>query len=225
METLDYTAPATLLVRQGGTDSTETGPLASMVERAMELHVSQRVSVTLELNGRPLGFGLIEAIYQRPDFPGRSNPGWLPASPRGASLASGLLKSIADATGLDLRREYSKAAVLVVEDDPIVRMIGTDLLADAGFDVFEAESADEAVHLLLAHPEIRLLFTDVNMPGSLDGVQLADWACAQRPGLKVLIGSGLQRPSPGALPACADFVPKPYRPEAIVERIRSLLAA
>jgi CheY-like chemotaxis protein len=225
MDSLDYTAPASLLVRQGGTDSTETGPLASMVERAMELHVGQRVSVTLQLNGSSLGFGLIEAIYQRPDFPGRPNPGWLPGAPRPASLASGLLKGIADATGLDLRREHSKAAVLVVEDDPIVRMIGTDLLTDAGFDVFEAENADEAVHVLLANPSIQLLFTDVNMPGSLDGVQLADWACSQRPGLKVLIGSGLERPSRAALPDSADFIPKPYRPEAIVERIRTLLAA
>jgi two-component system, response regulator PdtaR len=65
------------------------------------------------------------------------------------------------------------AAVLIVEDEPLIRMGAVSLIEDAGFEVYEAGSADAAIALLERHEEIRLIFTDVDMPGSMDGLKLA----------------------------------------------------
>jgi two-component system, response regulator PdtaR len=65
------------------------------------------------------------------------------------------------------------AAVLIVEDEPLIRMGAVHLIEDAGFKVYEAGSADAALALLELHKEIRLIFTDVDMPGSMDGLKLA----------------------------------------------------
>lgn len=82
--------------------------------------------------------------------------------------------------------------ILVVEDDRDVRELALTVLEGAGFRVLEAASGDEAYRLLLAHPDLRidLLFTDVVMPGQLDGVDLAEAAQALRPGLRVLYATG-----------------------------------
>jgi CheY-like chemotaxis protein len=66
------------------------------------------------------------------------------------------------------------AAVLIVEDEPLIRMGAVSLMEDAGFEVYEAGSADAAIALLERH-EISLIFTDVNMPGSMDGLKLAHY--------------------------------------------------
>ena len=82
--------------------------------------------------------------------------------------------------------------ILVVEDDPDVREIALAVLEEAGYRVLEAASGDEAYRLLLAHPDLRIdaLFTDVVMPGRLDGIDLADAARELRPGLRVLYTTG-----------------------------------
>ena len=67
-----------------------------------------------------------------------------------------------------------KRTILIVEDEALVRVIGSDALEDAGYDVLEAASADEALRLLDANDDVRLLFTDIRMPGKLDGLQLAN---------------------------------------------------
>src|SRR5260370_19482804 len=82
--------------------------------------------------------------------------------------------------------------ILVVEDDRDVRELAIAVLETAGYRVLEAASGDEAHRLLLAHPDLRidLLFTDIVMPGGLDGIDLANAACALRPELKVLYATG-----------------------------------
>jgi CheY-like chemotaxis protein len=235
MDILDYTAPATLLVRAGGTGSTtHSGPLAEMVQRAIELS-AQGHSAQLDWDGTVLGFGLIEAIYQRPDFPRPDRDkasGWEGGDrrrPRArrkddgrGSLASRIMARVADATGVG-EQAAKKPVVLIVEDEPLVRMLGADLLTEAGFQVVEAGDSDEAVQALAAHPEIQVVFTDVNMPGPLDGLKLASLVSERRPDLKVLVGSGVVRPAEGQLGAGVRFMAKPYRPAAVVESIREML--
>jgi CheY-like chemotaxis protein len=73
------------------------------------------------------------------------------------------------------RQNQQNAVVLIVEDEPMVRLTGADLLAEAGFEVFEAGNANEALRILEATPEVRVVFSDVEMPGSLDGVICQRW--------------------------------------------------
>jgi CheY-like chemotaxis protein len=234
MDTLDYTASATLVVQtQGGSGATESGTLAEMVGRAVELNANGR-SAKLEWDGTVLGFGLIEAIYQRPDFPRGDRDkasGWEGGDRRrprarrkddAGSLASRIFAKVAEATGRG-EQAAKKPVVLIVEDEPLVRMLGADLLTEAGFQVVEAGDSDEAVHALAAHPEIQVVFTDVNMPGPLDGLKLASLMSERRPDLKVLVGSGVVRPADGQLGAGVRFMAKPYRPAAVVESIREML--
>lgn len=227
MDHLDYDAPATLRISRGKADEqSETGTVAAMVERAMELNRDPNCTVLLEIDETVLGFGLIEALYHRPDFPGKQPTGWLSEqgrAPQRQKLRSMLLDKVAAATGLNLARETQKPVVLLVEDEPLVRMLGADLLSEAGFEVVEAENGDEALAALERHPEIGVLFTDVNMPGSLDGLALATVARDRRPDLKVLVGSGVVRPGLDELPSDSRFLPKPYRPAMVVETLREML--
>src|SRR5436305_10390604 len=82
--------------------------------------------------------------------------------------------------------------ILIVEDDPEIREIAITVLEGAGYHILEAPSGDAAHRLLLAHPELAIdvLFTDVVMPGRLDGIDLADAARELRPGLQVLFATG-----------------------------------
>ena len=73
------------------------------------------------------------------------------------------------------------AAVLIVEDEPLIRMGAVCQIEDAGFEVYEAASADAAIALLELHKEIRLIFTDVDMPGSMDGLKLAHYVRGRWP--------------------------------------------
>jgi CheY-like chemotaxis protein len=115
--------------------------------------------------------------------------------------------------------------VLVVEDDREVREIALAVIEAAGFRVLEAASGDEAYRLLLAHPDLRVdvLFTDVVMPGRLDGVDLANLARSLRPGLHVLFATGFANlvRSDRDLDMRGPVLRKPYRP---VELRRALMA-
>ena len=103
---------------------------------------------------------------------------------------------------------HSKTVVLAVEDEPFVRLAAIEMLEDAGYAVLHATDADEAIKLLESHPEIRLLFTDVQMPGSMDGVRLVE-ACRKRwPPVRIVVTSG--NPRPAQLSDDVRFLPKPY---------------
>jgi two-component system, response regulator PdtaR len=99
-------------------------------------------------------------------------------------------------------------AVLIVEDEPLIRMGAVSLLEDAGFAVHEAGRADAAIRILELHKEIRLIFTDINMPGSMDGLKLAHYVRGRWPPVKIIVTSGHVRVSEDSLPAGAVFLPK-----------------
>lgn len=115
----------------------------------------------------------------------------------------------------------SDVRVLVVEDEAFVRLIAAEFLEDAGFGVIEAANADEAWRVLQVQPEIHYLFTDVHMPGSMDGFALAERAHRQWPHLKLVLTSGRLRPGRSDLPDHASFLPKPYRQEQLMSAIEA----
>jgi CheY-like chemotaxis protein len=115
--------------------------------------------------------------------------------------------------------------VLVVEDDFLLRTLAVEVVEEAGFVALEARDADEAVALLESRADISLLFTDIDMPGSMDGLKLAHAVRGRWPPIKILVVSGKVRLEPSQLPSNGRFVPKPYCVEAMVEELRSLVAS
>jgi CheY-like chemotaxis protein len=117
--------------------------------------------------------------------------------------------------------------ILVVEDDALVRRVVVEHLRDCGFLVIEAGTADEAIRLLRTSERVEIVFSDVQMPGSLDGFALAQWVRREQPGVKVILTSGAPRAVPvaGELCAAGPLMPKPYDPGELEHRIRTLVAA
>ena len=113
--------------------------------------------------------------------------------------------------------------VLVVEDEALVRMNAADALADNGIMAWEAGDADEALEVLGQHPRIGLLFTDVNMPGEMNGIGLAHEVSALRPDVKVIVTSGAVTVPDEALPDHGTFLPKPYPTERLVNIVTEKL--
>ena len=113
--------------------------------------------------------------------------------------------------------------VLVVEDEILVRLSLAETLRDEGFSVVEAANGDEAVAVLASSAPVDIVLTDVNMPGSLDGMALGRYVRSARPGLKVIVVSGRVGHALAAEVADA-FVPKPYDPAMIVRTIGLLLS-
>lgn len=118
-----------------------------------------------------------------------------------------------------------RPAVLIVEDDPLIRWSGAETLAEAGFEVLEASNAVEALAVLESHGAVSVLFTDVDMPGEIDGVELATIAARRWPCMHIIIASGRRAPRPARLPEKGRFIAKPYAPEQIARDIDALLAA
>lgn len=115
--------------------------------------------------------------------------------------------------------------ILVVEDDTLVRMHGVDIFVEAGFEVMEAADADEAMTILCEHDHVHLLFSDVDMPGSMDGLELAHLVHARWPHIRLLMTSGHHHLELSQLPVTGMFVRKPWAQANLVERVRELLAA
>ena len=112
--------------------------------------------------------------------------------------------------------------VLVVEDELLVRMNALSLLEEAGFGVLEAGSADEAISLLERRKDIRIVFTDINMPGSMDGLRLAHAIRNRWPPIELVLTSGLMRVRNEDMPERGLFLSKPYEPSELVQTVRSL---
>ncbi|HEX5935411.1 MAG TPA: response regulator, partial [Pseudorhizobium sp.] len=113
--------------------------------------------------------------------------------------------------------------VLVVEDEPLIRFTTLDALEEVGHVVLEAANADEALVLLRNRTDVDIVFTDVNMAGSMDGIQLAQRVRALRPHTGIIITSGVVRLDPMLLPAGTRFLPKPYRHDMVLSAIHTLL--
>lgn len=112
-----------------------------------------------------------------------------------------------------------KLAVLVVEDEMLVRWAAVDALADGGFTVLEAGSADEALLILKHEPSIDIVFTDIDMPGTLNGIDLARHLIENRQEVVVMVTSGQKKP-PTAMDV--NFLPKPYDIDQLERRLRAL---
>jgi two-component system, response regulator PdtaR len=113
--------------------------------------------------------------------------------------------------------------VLLVEDEPLVREFEIDVLQDAGFRVLEARSADEAFDMLRGRPDVRIVFTDVDMPGSLNGFEFARLVHQGWPEVGILVSSGKMAPRDGDLPEGAAFIAKPYRPDELVQQLHKVV--
>ncbi|MER0238589.1 response regulator [Fulvimarina sp. MAC8] len=113
----------------------------------------------------------------------------------------------------------SMIEVLVVEDDPLLRMDAIDIVEDAGYRAHEAANADEAMELLCEHPSVRVLFTDVEMPGSMNGLELAERVHRQFPEMGIIIVSGHPKITKASLPIDVDFFAKPYPVDRFTETL------
>ncbi|RYD82154.1 MAG: response regulator [Verrucomicrobiaceae bacterium] len=113
--------------------------------------------------------------------------------------------------------------VLIVEDEPLVRMDMADVLARAGFEVLEAANAAEAVSVLEEHSDIDILFTDVDMPGSMDGLMLAAAVRKRWPPVRIIVTSGHHKVAPEEMPGDSRFFGKPYHAEAVTAAMREMV--
>ncbi len=113
------------------------------------------------------------------------------------------------------------ALIMIVDDDVFERMGASDMFSHAGYNVLEAENADEALRLFEATPAIRLLYSDVSMPGSLSGSDLACQVAERWPKVGIIMTSG--RPRPDELPVGIRFHPKPYEPSAVLRQAGEMM--
>jgi CheY-like chemotaxis protein len=117
-----------------------------------------------------------------------------------------------------------KAVILIVEDNAVIRMGAIDLVVHAGYEALEATNADDAIRLLEARTDIVLVFTDVGMPGTMDGIKLAHHIRNRWPPVKLIVASGRSIVEQSRLPEGSHFFPKPYNDGTIVEQIRRMLS-
>lgn len=120
--------------------------------------------------------------------------------------------------------ETTRAVVLVIEDEPILRMMALDLVEDAGFEAVEARNADEAVRALEVRPEIRIVFSDIDLGVGMDGIKLAQAIRNRWPPVEIIMTSGKVKPGSHDLPARGMFFEKPYRREDVTAAMRKLAA-
>ena len=113
--------------------------------------------------------------------------------------------------------------VLVVEDETLIRMDVVDQLEAEEFKVFEAANAEQAIAFLSAEPTIRLLFADIDTPGSMDGLKLAAAVRDRWPPVKIIVTSGHRIIEASDLPDGSIFFSKPYHHADVVASIRELL--
>jgi len=111
-------------------------------------------------------------------------------------------------------------AILIVEDEALVRLYAVDTVTAAGFDVVEAASADEAIRILESRSDIRVVFTDIQMPGLMDGLKLAQAVRDRWRPIKIIVTSGRELATEDDLPEGGRFFAKPYDPTEICKALR-----
>ena len=118
----------------------------------------------------------------------------------------------------------SPVYVLVVEDDFLNRLHAVNLVEDAGYIAVEASNADEAITILEARKDIRIVFTDIDMPGSMDGLKLAHAIRERWPPIELILTSGHFDLSDDEIPERGRFFPKPYRDQEIISALQHFAA-
>ncbi len=121
--------------------------------------------------------------------------------------------------------QNSKATVLIVEDETLVRIHGADILEEAGFFVLEASDAEQALVMLCQHDDIHLLFPDIDMPGYMDGLALAHMVHVRWPRIQLLLTSGYHQLQTAIIPGDGKFMPKPWIEEILIRKIHEMLGA
>jgi two-component system, response regulator PdtaR len=116
-----------------------------------------------------------------------------------------------------------KSVVLVVDDCTLVRLGAVDLVQSAGYEALEARDADEAIRILESRDDIDLVFTDVQMPGTMDGIKLAHYIRGRWPPVKLIVASGMAILEESSLPTGSQFFSKPYPDHAITDAMARLL--
>jgi two-component system, response regulator PdtaR len=117
------------------------------------------------------------------------------------------------------------SSVLIVEDEFLIREYVVDYMKEFGFSVYEASNAEQAIVQLKEHNEIRAVFTDIHMPGSMDGLKLAHYVRGRWPPVKLILTSGRQRPRAEDMPVGSTFVEKPYRVEKVAASLRTMIGS
>jgi CheY-like chemotaxis protein len=115
-----------------------------------------------------------------------------------------------------------RPVILIVEDEFLLRKDAAEIIAKAGFEVVEAANADEAIAILEARSDIHVVFTDIQMPGSMDGLKLARFVRGRWRPIKIVTTSGFVRVGEADLPEGSRFLSKPYRPAQIVETLQEM---
>lgn len=115
-----------------------------------------------------------------------------------------------------------RAVVLIVEDDTLLRMHAAEMIEEAGFHVLEAENADAAIHVLESRTDVGIVFTDIDMPGSMNGLKLAQAVADRWPPIRILATSGHFGIHDGDLPLDGQFIAKPYRAHQIINTLQAL---
>jgi CheY-like chemotaxis protein len=118
-----------------------------------------------------------------------------------------------------------RPTILIVEDDFLIRMNAAMMIEEAGFIVVEAANSDEAITILEVRLDITVVFTDIQMPGSMDGLKLAAAIRSRWPPIHIIATSGLVRVRQDDLPSGGRFLPKPYSPAQIIGALRELTDA
>jgi CheY-like chemotaxis protein len=113
--------------------------------------------------------------------------------------------------------------VLVVEDETFLRMNAVDMIESVGFRVLEAATADEAIRILETHDDISVVFTDIQMPGSMDGLKLARAVHGRWPPIKIVATSGQINVNEGDLPDGGRFLAKPYSSSQLASTLQQLI--
>ena len=121
---------------------------------------------------------------------------------------------------LHMENSSRQALVMIVDDDVLERMGASDMFSHAGYRVLEAGSANEALRLFETNSDVRLLFTDVSMPGSMSGADLARDVAKRWPAIGIIMTSG--RPRPDKLPLSMRFHDKPYEPTAVLRQATAM---
>jgi CheY-like chemotaxis protein len=196
--------------------------------RSDELELSEEVGQAIDEDGLSDADELLSVCC--------ANPGTVPAARDGDAFVKGEIRS---PTGLRQCNPFISQGllstvgqpgalmpiqVLVVEDEPLVRMAICLHLEECGFAVLEAANADEAIALLERHGSIHLVFTDIDMPGSMDGLKLAAFVRDRWPPIRIIVTSGKRMVEVTYLPDGSMFFAKPYGLDAVSAAFHELAA-
>ena len=113
--------------------------------------------------------------------------------------------------------------ILIVEDEMVLRMRAADMVEDAGFESIQAINADEAIKILESRSDIALLFTDIQMPGSMDGLKLAQSVHERWPAIKIILVSGQIKVSDDDKPNDSRFFGKPLASKQMIAELKAMM--